>query len=255
LFWLGIIGAAIVLVSGTVCAAPSHLGPTGIVGTPTADVVGARQYDVAADYVEWDSDVKSWPIRLVAGVADKLEVGVGYTKWSDGGSIKITPVNVKAVVAPESGSSPAVAVGAGYGKIKDGVDIKITTLYAVATKTLSEAEDNYYDEGGMRGTVRGSLGIMYNKYSNGGSDSYTEPFASLEYLTPNGNTTLAVEYKTKENDMDAVSSLLVRHMVTPNTWVQLGWTNSFYSLGWDDHELFLGIGYRFAPQPEEEWYY
>lgn len=248
-------GAAIVLVSGTVAAAPSHLGPTGIVGTPTADVVGARQYDVAVDYVKWDmfgTDVKCWPIRLLAGISDKVEVGIGYSKWKDGGaSMKITPVNVKAVVVPESETSPAVALGAAYGKLKDGGALKITTFYAVATKTLSQAEDEYYDGG----TLRGSLGLMYNKYKDGGSDSYTEPFVSLEYLTPEGATTLAIEYKTAEGGMDPVSSLLARHMLTPNMWVQAGLTDAFYTLASEDHEFFIGVGYRWAPEPEEEWYY
>ena len=243
------------LLATAAAAAPSHLGPTGVVGTPTADVVAARQFDVAADYVKWSlsgTDITSWPIRLVAGVSDNVEVGVGYTKCKDGGSLKATPVNVKAVVVPESESSPAIAIGAAYAKLKDGSAIKVTTFYAVASKTLSEPADEW-DDGGMTGTLRGSLGVMYNKYSNGGSDSYTKPFASLEYSTP-GGTTLAFEYKSKEDDFDPVWSLLARHMVTPNAYVQAGWTNAFYTFGADDHDFFIGVGYSWAPPAEEEWY-
>jgi len=242
------------LLATAAAAAPSHLGPTGIVGTPTADVVGARQYDVAVDYVKWEGDIKSWPIRLVTGVSDKVEVGIGYSKWKDTGvSMKVVPINVKAVVVPESESSPAVAVGAAYGKLKDGSTLKVTTLYAVATKTLTKAEDDYEDS--ARGTVRGSLGLMYNKYKDGGSDSYTEPFVSLEYMTPGGATTLAIEYKTAEGGMDPVSSLLVRHTVTPNMWVQAGLTDAVYTMTDNDHEFFIGFGYRWAPPAEDEWYY
>jgi hypothetical protein len=247
------------LVATAASAAPSHLGPTGIVGTPTADVVGDRHYDVAADFVRYsDDDIDGWPLRLVAGVSDKVEAGIGYTKWKDGGSLKVMPINVKAMLVPESERSPAVAVGAAYGKLKDGSSIKVTTFYAVATKTLSEPEeDYYYDEGGMKGTVRGSLGVMYNKYSNSGSESATEPFISLEYMTADAKTTLAAEYKTSEDILsdDALLSFVARHMFTPNMWAQVGWTNTIYTLANDDHGWFIGVGYSWAPPVEEEWYY
>jgi len=262
--------AVAALVSSVAGAAPSHLGPTGIVATPTADVVGNKTYDVAVDYVKWDhslGDVKSMPIRLLAGVSEKVEVGIGYTKWKTGGhSMKVTPVNVKAVVVPESEGSPAVAVGAAYGKLKEtGLPgVKVTTIYAVATKTLTKAEDEWYEEGGMKGTLRGSLGLMYNKYKASGlglSESATEPFISVEYITPNGNTTVALEYKTAEDvgyfSNESISSIVVRHMITPNVYAQIGLGNAWYTLSNPtngDHELFIGVGYRHMPPAEEEWY-
>lgn len=245
------------LLATAAAAAPSHLGPTGIVGTPTADVVGARLYDVAVDYVEWGSDIESWPIRVAAGVSDKVEVSLGYAKWENSGSVKIVPLGVKAVAVPESETSPAVALGAVYGKLKDSaISMKITTLYAVATKTLSKAEDERYDEGGTKAAIRGSLGVMYNRYrANGSSRSHTEPFASLEYIAPDGNTTLAFEYKTEEGDLDPISSFVVRHVLTPNTWLQVGWTNVVYGT-WagPDHEFLIGLGYRWERETEGEWY-
>jgi len=271
---LGIVCAAIVLVSGTAVAAPSHLGPTGVVATPTADVVGARQYDVAVDYIKWDEfgeDVKSWPIRLLAGVSDKVEVGVGYTQWQDSApTMKIVPFNVKVMIGSESEKAPAVAIGAAYGTFKDAQllnplftdDVKVTTVYAVATKTLTKAPEEGVVERGIKGTVRGSLGVMYNKYQDSTAGSATKPFASLEYTTPNGNTTLAVEYKVKEKITDlkdkALSSVVVRHMFSPEVWGQIGLTNAWYTVANPDcgkHEFFIGVGYRWAPQLEEEWYY
>ena len=260
LSWLGAVGAAILLLCSAASAAPSHLGPTGIVATPTADVVGARQYDVAVDYVKWDTPaghVKCWPTRLLAGVSDKVEAGVGYVRWEDSTfSMKVVPINVKAVVVPEDETSPAVALGAAYGRYKAIGEVKVTTLYAVATKTLSEAE--------AKGTIHGSLGLMYNRYKDSDSDSATKPFVSLEYTTAGGATTVAVEYKPKEDvgflgslARDAVSSLVVRHMVTPDAWAETGLTNAWHTFcnpvdG--DHEWFIGVGYRWVSEPEE-WYY
>jgi len=238
-------------------AAPTHSGPTGIVGTPTADVVGVRLYDVAVDYVEWAGYVDSWPMRVATGVSDKVEVSLGYAKWENSGSMKIVPLGVKAVAVPESQTSPAVALGAGYGKLKDSaISMKIMTLYAVATKTLSKAKDEYYDEGGTKGALRGSLGVMSNRYrGNGSSRTCTEPFASLEYIAPDGNTTLAFEYKTEEAILDPISSFVVRHVLTPNTWLQVGWTNVLYGT-WagPDHEFLIGLGYRWERETEGEWY-
>jgi hypothetical protein len=255
------------LIASVAAAAPSQLGPTGIVATPTADVVGNKTYDVALDYAKWDvsgDNFKSMPVRLLAGVTDKVEVGIGYTKWKNFSELKVTPVNVKAVVVPESETAPAVAVGAAYGKLKETgfAAIKVTTLYAVATKTLSKPADEY-DEGGMKGTVRGSLGVMYNKYKDSiVDDNATEPFISLEYLTADGKTTLAVEYKTSEGlsfvPDDALMSFVARHMFTPNVWGQVGLTNAWYTIpnpGDGDKEWFIGVGYRWAPPAEEEWYY
>jgi len=272
--WFGAVCAAVALLFGMAGAAPSHLGPTGVVATPTADVVGARQYDVAVDYIKWDEfgeDVKSWPIRLLVGVSDKVEAGVGYTSWKNSApTMKIIPFHGKVMIVPESEKAPAVAIGAGYGRFKDPQflnpaftdDLKVTTVYAVATKTLTKAPEEGVVERGIKGMVRGSLGLMYNKYGNSVSDSATKPFASLEYIAPNGNTTLAVEYKLKEKipglKDKALSSVVVRHMFSANVWAQIGLTNVWYTVANPDcgnHELLIGVGYRWMPEPEEEWYY
>jgi hypothetical protein len=274
---MAMLAACAMLLATAAIAVPSHLGPTGVVATPTADVVGAKAFDVAADYVRWKDiygeDLKAWPIRVLAGVSDRVEVGVGYTKWQDSGTdMKIVPFNAKVMLVPESMTMPAVSVGAAYGKATDvsipslsltPVDVKVTTVYAVATKTLSKGEGGNGE--GMKGTVRGSLGVMYNQYKDSGvvDDSATKPFVSLEFLTPDGKTTFAVEYKTKEDIASdfsdhAISSLVVRHMFTPNFWAQAGLTNAWYTVSSPDgggHDWFVGVGYHWTPPAEEESYY
>jgi hypothetical protein len=271
LFWLMVIPAAAALLCGVAGAAPSHLGPTGVVATPTADVIGAQQFDVAVDYVRWKNfgeRVTSWPVRVVAGLSDRVEVGVGYTSWKDSGpTMKIVPVNAKALIVPESGNSPAIAVGAAYGVFKDAQllnplftgDVKVTTVYAVATKTLSKAEGD--EEVGVKGTMRGSLGVMYNRYRDSTDGSATKPFVSLDYTTPNGKTTVAAEYKLKERISGlkerALSSVVLRHMFSGNVWAQVGVTNAWYTTAHPDcgkHEWFVGVGYHWTPAAREEYY-
>ncbi len=263
LLWLVVACAAAVLASSVAGAAPSHLGPTGIVGTPTADVVGAGAYDVAIDYVKWHvpgGHLTCWPVRVVAGVSENVELGIGYSKWKGGSfSMKIVPVHVKAVLVSESETSPAVAVGIGYGEFKGFPPLTTTTCYLVATKTLSQADEEYADVGGARGTLRGSFGLMYNRYSHATCDSATKPFANLEYQMPGGATTLGVEYKVKEglgvSRRNAVSSIVLRHMLTPNVWAQVGLTNAWYTLcGFLDsgHDLLIGVGYHSRPQSDGE---
>jgi hypothetical protein len=127
----------------------------------------------------------------------------------------------------------------------------------VATKTLSQPEDECADGGGAHGTLRGSLGLMYNRYSYGICDSATKPFVNLEYQMPGGDTTLGVEYKVKEglgvSRRNAVSSIVLRHMLGPNVWAQVGLTNAWYTLcGFLDsgHDLLVGMGYHWQPEAD-----
>jgi hypothetical protein len=259
LLWLTIVCGVVVLAASVAAAVPSHFGPTGVVATPTAEVAGAGRYDVAVDYIQWDTpsgNVKSWPVRLLAGVSDNIEVGVGYTRWGFHTTpLKVVPVNVKAVLVPESETSPAIAFGLAYAKYSIW-QLKTTTAYAVATKTIIPSDG---ENGDTKGTLRGSLGLMYNSYSHGATETATKPFVSVEYTTPSGATTLAAEYKLKEQiasvfGRDAISSYVVRHMVTPRMWAEVGLTNAWYTVSnlAVGHELFFGVGYRWSRPAHEQ---
>ena len=277
--WLGAVGAAIVLVSGTAGAALSHLGPTGVVGTPTAELTPDGYYDVALDYVDRDLSgvsAKEWPLRFTVGIGEKAELGASYSRFRDGVSLRIVGLTGKALLSRETESTPAVAAGVVHGNSDDcplgllipslgcGLwDMKVTTVYLVATKTLHQPEPEYgfYEEVEPAGNViRGSLGVMYNhyKFESAGlerTESETKPFASLELVSPRG-TGLAVEFRSKEESIseDAVSSVILRHRFSPGFWVQLGLTNAAHTVADDDHEFVLGIQYRWGVVEEDEYF-
>jgi hypothetical protein len=281
LTWIGAVCAAVVLLSGTAGAALSHLGATGVVGTPTAQVTPEGYYDVALGFVNRDlggSSAKEWPLRLSAGISEQAELGASYLRIQDGESLRITGLHGKAIVSRETGSKPAVAVGAVFGRSSDFDlsmlfatlpsptvgDVKVTTLYLVATKTLSQPQTDYGyygEEPEPAGNVmRGSVGVMYNQYkleSAALDESYTDtkPFVSLEVVTPRG-TAVAVEYRSREKHLatDAVSSAVLRHRFSPGFWMEAGLTNAIHVIGENDHEFFFGLQYRWGAVEEEGYF-
>ncbi len=92
----------------------------------------------------------------------------------------------------------------------------------------------------------GSVGIMYINLDPdvGDSESLTRPFVNLEF-TGEGGTTLGLEYRWKDDDMDckAVFSAVLRHPLSEETTVEVGTTNaSPTGLGLDDQDWFVRIG-------------
>jgi hypothetical protein len=280
LAWIGAVCAAVVLGSGTAGAALSHLGATGVVGTPTAEVTPDGYYDVAMGFVDRDlagTSVKEWPLRLSAGIGGQAELGGSYLRFQNGESLRIIGLHGKVLVSRETESKPMLAVGAAFGDSDDfdfGLlfpalsgtvgDLRVTTVYLVATKTLSEPEPEYGlygDEALPAGNiVRGSVGIMYNRYklesaTLDDSVGETKPFLGLEIVTPRG-TSLAVEYKSKEKDLggDPISSAVLRHRFSPGFWAEVGLTNAVHTVGDDDHEFFLGVQYRWGAVEEEAYF-
>jgi len=276
---LGAVGAAIVLFSGTAGAALSHLGPTGVVGTPTAELTADGYYDVALDYIDRDmggTSLEEWPLRLTVGIREKAELGTSYLRLRNGESLRIVGLNGKAILSRETDSMPALVVGVVYGDSDNfdfGIlvpslvgnvgDMTVTTVYLVATKTLiaPETEYGFYEEIAPTGNViRGSLGVMYNRYEFEApgldqTDSETKPFVSLELIAP-GGTAVAIEYKSKEKTIsaDPISSVVLRHRFAPGFWTQLGLTNAVHTVADDAHEFFFGIQYRWGAVEEDEYF-
>jgi hypothetical protein len=270
-FWLVVVCAAVALIPGAAGAALSQLGPTGVVGTPTAEITPQGMYDVALDFVNRDvmgDKVKEWPLRLAAGVSERAELGASYLQFRDGESLRLLGLTGKVLLSRETESAPAIAVGIVYGTSHDldyGVvipsmsgtagDLDVTTFYLVATKTLTMRQsdfENYGDTQPTGNAVRGSVGVMYDRYRFKGSgfdfdQDDTEPFLSLELVSPKG-TTLAAEYKLKEKDVstDAISSVVLRHEFTPGFQAELGLTNALHTLAGEDHAFFVGIQYRWG---------
>ena len=65
---LGLICVLVALAASTASGAPTLLGPTGLVATPTSDVVPVGWYDLAVDYHSLDvgdESVQDWPASCV----------------------------------------------------------------------------------------------------------------------------------------------------------------------------------------------
>ena len=126
---LGLVLAGLVATPVTAGAAPSLLGPTGLVLTPTADTLGMTQWAVGVAGVSADDgpDVSLGCVSL--GVGAGLEVGLTREKLE--GADAETLVNAKlAIIRPPVGE---VAVPVGMIDIGDEVE---RTTYIVLSHTL-----------------------------------------------------------------------------------------------------------------------
>jgi hypothetical protein len=85
--------------------------------------------------------------------------------------------------------------------------------------------------------------VAYDRYSNGGTESFTKPFVGLEVGVAEGTSILA-EYKWGNDMFEPIFSAAVRHSFAPNLMVEAGLTNL---AGIDDEKkFFAGVSYRFG---------
>ena len=267
---LGLICILAALAAGSALGAPTHLGPTGIVATPTADVVPVGWYDLAVDYHQLDvadETIQHWPGRAVVGIADRAELGIAYSLVSNQTDGRLLGLNGKFQLSREDSKRPAIAVGASFHRISSGLEEEVgfgdvTTLYAVMSKTVS---GHYADETGTDATVqafggpsvRASLGLMYNSYGDGATIKRTKPFLGVEFNWGAGSA-LALEYKAAEKGVlqdEAISSVVFRHQFTPTLVAQLGVTNALGTFASDKHGFFLGVTYHWGVTEEEGTYF
>jgi hypothetical protein len=134
-------------------SAPSLLGPTGLLFTPTADTLQVDENNLAVNHIAHLDNVQS---TANLGVYPGLEVGFAGLAGSD------TIINGKYSFQQEAAGKPGIAFG-----VLDLTGQLHTTLYAVASKRFSPAElygiDNF----------RANLGL-----AGGGSDD-TIPLSGL----------------------------------------------------------------------------
>lgn len=117
LFALALLGASAAL------AAPSFLGPTGLVLIPTADALAADEMAFNCYGVEGGSDTA---YLFNYGIRENLEVG--FTRFTD----RKTVVNAKYNFQPEEGHRAGVAMG-----VVDLTDQINSSLYVVASKKFA----------------------------------------------------------------------------------------------------------------------
>ena len=117
----------LLLAAAPVYAAPSVNGSTGLINTPTADVLQEGQFAVGYYHLK-DGGVGTFNMNLTG----KLEVGAaGFRYDSQSGRQDHTYVNAKYGLVPETVLTPGVAVG-----VEDIADLDKRTAYVSASKTL-----------------------------------------------------------------------------------------------------------------------
>lgn len=112
------------LAAGTAAAAPSQTGTTGLIRTPTADVLRTGQY--AAGYFGWQDQGRG---VLAASPVKGLELS-GAALWRNG-SPDSGPVNAKIALLPEELLLPGLALG-----IEDIAGVSRRSVYGVISKSL-----------------------------------------------------------------------------------------------------------------------
>jgi hypothetical protein len=211
---------------------------TGLVQTPTADILGEGMFDLAVSYTQ-GGDLEIYPARLVYGLG-KAELGIAYITAS-GDDFQLWQYSGKVQLLPETSAQPAVAFGADYADFDVfGGDASRWSVYVVGTKQLTASADGP--------AVTGNLGAAYERWSEGGmSESNFVPFVGLEVGLGEA-TSIIGEYKWKQDDVDieAIMSVGVRHAFSPDLLVEAGFTNL---LGFDqDREFYAGLTYRWGRQ-------
>lgn len=193
------------LLSAPVNASPSVSGTTGLINTPSADVLRSGQF--AAGYYHLQEGGIG---VLTLNLAPKLELGVAGDRYSDSRSGS-TAFSAKYSIVPETILTPGLALG--FETISGGE--KSNTAYAVASKTLPL---------GFRvnaGVGNGRFGGLF-----GAVEKTISPLSVLTGDSTFPATTLIAEYDGKKMNYGA------RLSIVPGLKLEAGWRN---------HEPFYGI--------------
>jgi hypothetical protein len=183
-------------------AAPNFLGATGLLNTPTADVLRHREWNV---HVHGTDDFVTYGANF--GIVENLEIGVTAFDRNHGGGTDAL-INLKYRLLPETKSVPAIAVGAVDVTDEFNVD---PSIYLVVSKALGKLSSG---AGGYQ--LRGHVGI--------GQGIYDGVFGGLDLiLTP--RVMLIAEYDS--DDFNAG----VRFGLTPEVRADLGVLNGKFGAG------------------------
>lgn len=166
------VASAVVLTVVLACSvahgAPSLYGPTGILFTPNAEVVGASSLDIGAHFMEEDGgDMSAY--KATVGVCDRAEVTGTLFSLENGGDEDEFLVSAKAQVVSGEDNGLSVAIG--------GMDIfeqvaANAMWYVVATKTMGDAEAD-------ERVVQASVGLLISEHIDMDDDDDAQSFASI----------------------------------------------------------------------------
>jgi len=238
---------AVVLVSGMAWGYPTRFGAaTGLVDLPTADVAMSGGAELAGDYTRLENGQQIWPVRLLIGASAGAEVGFVYAKLKDGINDNATGFGAKMALMEEPTADYGVGVGASFLNLPD---VDMLNIYAVLTKEFTVAAPQARRSEAPRPRVRGHLGVMFTRITDGADDDEVQPFLGVDITSPEG-TSFVVEYKpTKFGDDYAAAA--IRYPLSPKVTAQVGVARSGTVLGQDDYRFFVGFNYNFAVTDEE----
>jgi hypothetical protein len=149
------------LMTKPVLAAPNVFGSTGLLLTPTADVLNQGEWNVHAHFINRD-DLSTWGGNYAP--FQNLEVGLTGVHFQGGGTRGI--INGKYRLVPEKLNMPALAIGVVDASERLNND---ATIYGVVSKTFGTD---------MAHPIRLHLGYgngIYDKNVIGGADFLLNP--------------------------------------------------------------------------------
>lgn len=201
------VSCALLLTAAPAFAAPSINGSTGLINTPSADVLREGQFSLGYYHLK-DGGVGAFNVN----VAPKVELGVAGFRY-DGQDNK-NYLNAKFSVVSETVFNPGLAVG-----VEDIGNTEKRSVYAVTSKALP---------------------FGFRMHLGAGSGRYNGVFAGLEktlnpvrVITGNNTfpaTTLIAEYDGKYMNYGA------RMSITPGLKLDAGWRN---------HHGYVGMSYTY----------
>jgi len=227
------------LLAGVGCAYPTRFGPaTGLVDLPTSDTIDTGAAEFAVDYTKLEGGQQIWPARILLGVSQQAELGVGYAKLKDGVSDQITSFAAKMNFMAEPQADFGLGVGAA---IIDGGNGDLLNVYAVASKEFPTGGGQRMAYQAGRARIRGHLGLMYSRISDGVSDNEIKPFLGADVTMPEG-TAFVAEYKWTDFGKNHAAAA-IRYPVSPKLTIQAGVARGGTILGQDDYRFMIGLSY------------
>lgn len=203
----GILAAGLLFATAAVSAAPSVNGPTGLINTPSSDVMQPGDFSLGYYHLD-EGGVGIFNISP----AKNLEVGAAGFRWDDRDNS--TYLNAKLGLVPETVLTPGLAVG-----VLDATDEDERSMYAVASKALP---------------------LGFRIHAGYGDGRYDGVFAAVEktinplsIITGNSTfpaTTLIAEYDGEQMNYGARLSLV--------SGVKI-------DAGWRDHNFYAGASMSF----------
>ncbi|HEX2971794.1 MAG TPA: hypothetical protein VHP11_05645 [Tepidisphaeraceae bacterium] len=230
------------------CAAhayPTLSGPTGEAVLPTAAVVPAGEFNVAADFYNSETPDSSVPVRVLYGISNNFEIGAGYTFVSDANT---WGVNAK-YATPLNLAGFGVGIGARYASSDMPFDLTFNTtdVYAAGTKCFPLGEGT---------TLSGTVGLDWTFIDFADDNtSVLRPYLAAE-VTLSNKLTLAAEYQFENDNVDVdggVYAISARYPIADNLGAQVGFTNvtPFTNASLDNGNFFIGANYVFGTAAEK----